>query len=161
MPGQKYRIFFRNQHRGSLEQAQDWLRKNIGPAAKAVPGGRQCCCRFLQICSDSSSLTFCNTLNFWSVSEPQNIEQGITNVEGKLHDSTFLVRYSTFVFKNFKYLWRVLGSHTQRSISLFLCLEIYSIKNARKTVRNRPTTPASSTFNLLLGLTGERLLLGG
>jgi len=36
------------------------------------------------------------------VFEPQNIEQGITNVEGKLHDWTFLVQYSIFAFNKFK-----------------------------------------------------------
>jgi len=35
-------------------------------------------------------------------SEPQNIEQGITNIEGKtLNNSTFLVRYSIFDIRFF------------------------------------------------------------
>ncbi len=47
--------------------------------------------------------------------EPQNIEQGIMNVEVKLHHWTFLVRYSIFVFKNFKYLWLAFSCHAKRS----------------------------------------------
>jgi hypothetical protein len=31
--------------------------------------------------------------------EQQDIEQGITNLEGKLHDSTSLAPYSIFVFE--------------------------------------------------------------
>jgi hypothetical protein len=68
--------------------------------------------------------------------EPQNFEQGISNIEGKkLHNSTFLVRYSIFIRHFFG------GFNSLESLAFARCpcsgLESLSYYNSSWTLRSR------------------------